>query len=68
MDELTLVGAYGRTYKSKAAALADWKDGKDFRIVHGPYCSIRDVERLKSQGVRTLYFREGNKLLAFINL
>lgn len=39
----TLVPAYGRDYKSKAALLADWEDGKDFRIVQtGQYTSIRD--------------------------
>lgn len=27
----TAVPAYGRNYKSKAAALADWHAGKDFR-------------------------------------
>jgi hypothetical protein len=29
---LTVVPAYGRDYKSKAAVLADWNAGKDFRI------------------------------------
>jgi len=28
----TLVPAYGRDYKSKAAALADWNAGKDFDL------------------------------------
>jgi len=35
--------AYGRDYKSKAAVLKDWQDGKDFRCaVTGRYLSIRD--------------------------
>jgi hypothetical protein len=29
---LTAVPAYGRDYTSKAAVLADWNAGKDFRI------------------------------------
>jgi hypothetical protein len=32
MEYLTVVPAYGRDYKSKAAAVADWNAGKDFRI------------------------------------
>ena len=40
---MTLLPAYGRDYKSKAAVLADWNAGKDFRIATtGQYCSIRD--------------------------
>ena len=45
---MTIVPAYGRDYKSKKAALADWQAGKDFRIVGyrseggGTYVSIRD--------------------------
>lgn len=30
MNCLTLTPAYGRDYKSKAAAIRDWDDGKDF--------------------------------------
>jgi hypothetical protein len=30
--ELTVSPSYGRDYKSKAAALADWAAGKDFTI------------------------------------
>lgn len=29
---LTVVPAYGRDYKSKKDAVADWEAGKDFRI------------------------------------
>lgn len=40
---MTVIPAYGRDYKSKAAAIADWQAGKDFRIMpSGQYCSIRD--------------------------
>jgi len=44
---ITLQGAYGRRYKEPSKALKDWKDGKDFIIVLGPYCSIRDLPDLK---------------------
>jgi hypothetical protein len=36
-------GAYGRDYKSRAAALADWNAGKDFKChPQGCYTSVRD--------------------------
>lgn len=37
--------AYGRDYKSKAAMLADWNAGKDFRdSVSGQYLSKREAD------------------------
>jgi hypothetical protein len=43
--ELHVTPAYGRDYKSKAAALADWQAGKDFRDSRtGQYLSIRDAK------------------------
>lgn len=39
----TVVPAYGRDYTSKAKALADWNDGKDFRMEpQGSYISKRE--------------------------
>jgi len=43
---LTLIGAYGRTYKTKDAILAAWHAEKDFKVCNGPYCSIRDISQL----------------------
>lgn len=46
----TVVPAYGRDYRSAAAALKDWNDGKDFVLqdISDPYdgkpCSKRDFE------------------------
>ena len=40
---LYLTGAYGRE-----ATESDWDTGKDFKIVSGPYCSIRDCEAIKA--------------------
>ena len=35
---LELRGAYGRPTN-----IQDWHDGKDFKIIGGPYCSKNDV-------------------------
>ena len=43
-----LLPAYGRNYKTKDQALNAWQDGKDFQIYNGPYCSIRDIDQLRS--------------------
>jgi hypothetical protein len=40
---LYLTGAYGRE-----ATESDWLQGKDFKIVSGPYCSIRDSAAIKA--------------------
>jgi len=39
---MTLIPAYGRDYKSKAAVLADWNANKDFVVasIGGPGCYI----------------------------
>jgi len=39
--------AYGKSYTSVDEVVADWADGKDFKIYQGQYCSIRDVVRLR---------------------
>ena len=44
---LMIMPAYGRQYKTSEQAKADWNAGKDFKIVNGPYLSIRDVNYLK---------------------
>ena len=44
---LMIMPAYGRQYKTSEEAKADWNAGKDFKIVNGPYLSIRDVNHLK---------------------
>ena len=47
MQYITVSGAYGRDYKNRAAARADWNAGKDFAIrtvgVRGAYMSKDDV-------------------------
>jgi len=54
MNELTLVPAYGRDYKSKAAVQADWDANKDFQIHGGPYINKADAEQ-KGISVRIRY-------------
>jgi len=49
-----LIPAYGRQYKTKQQALDAWKDGKDFKIVDGPYTSIRDINELHGMADRVL--------------
>jgi hypothetical protein len=47
MNRILLHAAYGRVYNTASEAEKDWADGKDFKIVNGPYTSIRDEEQLK---------------------
>lgn len=47
--------AYGRRYLTREALLRDWEDGRDFKVVYGPYCSNRDLEYLKSTEPSGIY-------------
>jgi hypothetical protein len=62
MKSFTLVPAYGRKYATEEAMLKDWKDGLDFKILGGPYCSIRDLDYMKKERVDSLVFVWGPKL------
>lgn len=53
---MTIYPAYGRDYKSKKEAIEAWKSGVDFGSLHG-YVSLRDVETLKANGVKSLSIR-----------
>jgi len=48
-NPLWLLPAYGRSYKTRDAAIQAWQDGKDFLIENGPYCSIRDIGKMREQ-------------------
>ncbi len=48
---LVIVPAYGRNYKTKHEAIDDWKNGKDFKIINGPYMSIRDIKNVSCSSV-----------------
>jgi hypothetical protein len=41
---LTIAPGYGRDYQTCREALADFRAGKDFKIVAGPYISIHDCK------------------------
>jgi hypothetical protein len=43
---LFLTAAYGRKYETAKQALIAWYEGADFKIVDGPYCSVRDYEQM----------------------
>ena len=48
---IELIPAYGRTYSDTNAMEQAWLNGSDFKVRGGgPYCSIRDVDQLKSDG------------------
>jgi len=63
MQTLNLLPAYGRNYRSKAAVLKDWQDGKDFTL-YGTYCSIRDKASFQQRGYTHVefYSKEGRFL------
>lgn len=48
---IRLIGAYGRE-----TSLVDFFNGKDFLIHNGPYCSVRDLERMKKDGICNVEF------------
>jgi hypothetical protein len=48
---LVIMPAYGRNYKSQDEAVQSWKAGVDFKVVNGPYCSIRDVAKMSCSSV-----------------
>lgn len=57
---LVVHGAYGRDYDSWDECKAEWEAGKDFKVLGGgPYCSVRDVPKMKQMGVKTIYFVTG---------
>lgn len=57
--------AYGRDYKSKKALLDDFTSGKDFASHWGLF-SIRDVDKLKRDGITAIQFRYKKLCQTFI--
>ena len=45
MNPIFVKAAYGRTYPNEEEAKQDWEAGLDFKIVYGPYCSVRDFDK-----------------------
>jgi hypothetical protein len=56
---LYLIPAYGRSYTTSELAMQDWKAGKDFQIVKGPYCSIRDLKQMQKEITNKIYIVNG---------
>ena len=52
-SQICLLGAYGRKYETKKAAIHDWEQGLDFKVQGGPYCSIRDIDYLVDNSSQT---------------
>jgi hypothetical protein len=48
---LDCIPAYGRTF-----SIDDWNRGEDFKIIDGPYFSIRDIERLSQDYVGLIFY------------
>jgi hypothetical protein len=44
---LELIPAYGRVYLTKEDAVNEWMAGRDFKVINGPYCSVRDSNSLR---------------------
>lgn len=49
MKELILIGAYDRHYKKRHDLMEDWEGGKVFKVINGPYCTIRDSDVILSK-------------------
>ena len=47
MAAILLLPAYGRYYSSEKDMVKDWQNGVDFKVLNGPYCSIRDLDTMK---------------------
>lgn len=61
-----IMPAYGKTYPSIKEATEAWLQGKDFKIYKGPYCSIRDIERLKQTQPSGIYLVYNNTAVTLI--
>jgi hypothetical protein len=51
---LHLKPAYGRSYENQEMLMKDWEEGKDFKIIDGPYLSIRNLDHIRELGFRAL--------------
>lgn len=61
---LVLIPAYGRQYQTKELALKDWYTGKDFKVVNGPYCSIRDLPYMREHMSNRIYIKINDNLIS----
>jgi hypothetical protein len=54
---LDVQGAYGR-----ASHLSDWYAGLDFKIIHGPYMSLSDIDYIERDGYTVINFYDKFKI------
>lgn len=66
--EIVVKPAYGKCYKTGEEVLAAWKAGKDFKIVGGSYCSIRDRVRLRMIGDFISFLSYDGKILSQLTI
>lgn len=70
MQTLECVPAYGRDYKSKAAVMKDWNEGKDFIIQnpseHGRAINKADAEKTPGLTLMLRYKRLQNVVVVNI--
>jgi len=57
MNTLFVGSAYGRIYPFRHQVLEAWRGGKDFKIVNGPYMSVRDTGLIKDEGYDQVVFK-----------
>lgn len=56
-----VVPAYGRDYKSKAEAIADWEAGKDFSLEGYGGGGYVNIESARQEGIKTVNIRYARK-------
>jgi len=57
---LHVIGAYGRK-----ATKEDFAFGKDFKIIAGPYFSVRDIAKIHEDGFTKISFHNSRGLILF---
>lgn len=63
---MEIKAAYGRRYETKKSFIEDFVGNKDFKIVGGPYTSIRDLNMMIEDGVMTCHIEINNKIIYII--
>lgn len=65
MESIFVSPAYGRKYSDEVSAREAWESGADFKLMNGPYCSIRDFDKcldrvvLIQSGMRSIVVQYG---------
>jgi hypothetical protein len=62
-ERIFITPAYGRIYKTNEDYRKAWLAGLDFKIIDGPYCSIRDKEYIELHYTPTFVRQLGDKFV-----